>query len=288
MEEADNEAIPRIVGEELRSLGYATGDETFDAKRAAIEGRVSKRRAEQRRKSIVLFLPNGRKLTVNSLKEAFIEPSLARETPVGFHILMRGAEISVDLQIDADLPEYLRIDVERESDPVARQIFADLYDWALAVKPPRWQELWSAGFAPFIAWPVYVMVALITLQVAFNSDSKAALRREAYAILKDGISASEERRALEVTLALVSDYELPSARATGLTPRTGTLLLTGLAICIVLSITPKFAMGIGHGQIVVHRWRWWLRFVFYTIPAALAANFAWPMLQELLSRALKG
>jgi hypothetical protein len=115
-----------------------------------------------------------------------------------------------------------------------------------------------------------------------SSLASARYRSEARKIVSEGVSATNQFRALEVLLALSSEE---SANSNGDVYLPGWFLFflaVGFLVCVALSFPPKVVLGVGKGQSRLQFWRRWLTFLSVTIPSAICSTFLWPWVVDLV------
>lgn len=117
---------------------------------------------------------------------------------------------------------------------------------------------------------------------SFGSNNRPALRAQAHELLKHGVTAAQQNKAIELLLALDSDYDIGAAPR-GMTGRSWIILVCGAAVALAVSIPPKTTIGIGRGSAAVRRWRMWVRFVGVTVPTVIFGNLVWLQIQQLIS-----
>lgn len=231
-------------------------------------------RYSESRELVIFFDKDKRKMKVEKFEDALRESTLMDEVPTRFEAKLECGEIRCEVGLSKYLTGNLDIRVSPEHISEARELFVSLLGWAKANRPPKWQRLWRTlnGFQ-WILWLAVVWVGF----VAISDSSKTPYKQEASALLQKGVSPENQLRAIEILLALQSDYSPPGQEMK--TPAWLKLLFFGgLITCIVTSIAPKTVLGIGKGEDKIRFWRWWIRFVFYLVPGFLFLNVIWPML----------
>jgi hypothetical protein len=117
---------------------------------------------------------------------------------------------------------------------------------------------------------------------ALTSNNRGVLIAEAHRLLKNGVTAAEQSKAIELLLALDSGYDV-GAGPRGMTARGWIIVVCGTAIALAASVPPKTTIGIGRGRSAIRRWRIWVRFVGVTVPTMIFGNLVWPQIQQIIS-----
>jgi len=90
-------------------------------------------------------------------------------------------------------------------------------------------------------------------------------------MLKQGLNEQQRQRALEIILALESDY-VPAGMPQVQKPSTAWFWWfagIGLAISTLISFPPRTQIGIGRGESRIKQWKAWIRFISVFIPSSI-------------------
>lgn len=194
---------------------------------------------------------------------------------------MESKDIEVSLIFDGNYRK-VSLKVSPERLPESRETFAGLKDWIDSNQPTKWQQHWTRIAS--LMWAVLLFGFLgVTFTYAVLGSSPSPYHAQATSLLKQGISATNELKAVETILALQS-----GASATGLNKPVpiwwfGALGL-GLLACAVASIQPNAHLAIGKGVSLVKRWRLWIKFITITVPSFVFASFVSPWLVSLIQK----
>jgi hypothetical protein len=232
-------------------------------------------RYTESRELVIFFDKDRRKMKVEKFEDALRESTLMDEVPTRFEAKLECGEIRCDVGLSKYLGT-LDIRVSPEHISEARELFVSLLGWAKANRPPKWQQLWPTFNG--LQWILWIAVLLISFGVVSDS-AKTAYKQEASALLQKGVSQENQLRAIEILLALQSEYSPPS-RGGSLPGWLKLLFFGGLITCIVTSFAPKTILGIGKGEDKIRFWRRWLRFVFYLVPSFIFLNVVWPIVHD--------
>lgn len=230
-------------------------------------------------RSLTIHLKVNKKVKVSNFGEALRQQPLLDETPVGFALHIQSGEITCEITLRQN--GVLDVSVSPEHLPESRELFAALQRWAYTIHAPTWQRLWVE--VKGLIWVLWLLALLVGIIVAASgaSGGKRVYKQQAIQLLKDGLSPDEQLKATEIILALQSDY-VPEGQGQGFPGWFLLLFFGGLIMCIILSITPPPLIGIGKGQEMINRWRWWMRFVFIAAPAFLFINILWPFISRFI------
>lgn len=236
------------------------------------------------KREITLHFRGAKKLVVSSFEEAAKQPLIHEETPLYFDAELSCGKISASIEM-SKYDHELQLRVSPEDLPEARDFFFALRQWVIAAQAPLWQRLWKALNS--LQWFVFFSLILVTAIIAQNmSGTRSAFyKSEARKILAEGVSVTNQFRALETLLALSSE--------TGATKNEVRLpnwyvffLVVGFFACVALSFPPKMVLGIGKGRFRLARWRRWMTFLSVTIPGTIFSTFLWPWLTDLVKTLL--
>jgi hypothetical protein len=275
-EEQRGEAISQEVRSRIERREEQRREDTFRQIRSRIEN--------YRLRSLTMLLAGGEKLAVENFAEAEKHHELMRESVTGFDLQMRRGNVRLGVRVQRRGYDGIEIEATPAESEDARQLFGALRNWVQKIRLPGWQRAWAAGagLLGFVVWWLYLLLVLWILFTSFRSDNRDALRAQAHQLLKNGVTAGEQSKAIELLLALDSDYDI-GAEPRGMTGRGWILLVCGAAVALAVCIPPKTTIGIGRGSAAVKRWRAWARFVGFTVPTVIFGNLVWPQIQQLIS-----
>ncbi|GEM_PF-5503630 len=264
----DQEVLDDVQSEKRLSERYKLPKEiNWEEKEKEIRGRLedSSRFAVER--TILMCYVDGKKLSVNSFSEAMRHPESTNSYIEGFIVSLKCAGISCTVKLDDDY-QCFSINVYPENLKESQEIFRAFQHWAITHQPPKWQSLWLSAPRLLSLW-FFVMAIVFLASFGISENSKFLLKEQAHKMISAGIAQKDSLKAQELMLALLSNYSPPTS--TIVVSRWYIWLLgVGSVLAIILCVKPsKIYVGVGKGRIWVRNWRWWLNFVFYTIPASL-------------------
>ena len=268
-----NEEVSRLRKKSTSSFNEAKARQEF---RATFESSYEYRE----KRSLVILLNGQRRVVAKSFEEALRDPALLCEKPEGFVLSFKCCEIECVLE----LPYYgssLRLKVEEDRDPIAKEVFASLKSWIDNVKPPYWQQVWLRMKG--MQWFYYLMAIgvvlfyLSTIAPDTSASARSVRHDQAVELLKIGVSQTNQFKALELMLSYESGYP-PSSR-TFVIPSWFWWFFCGAPVfCVSISFIPKVVLGIGNGQEAIKKWTKWMNFVGITFPLWILGTFIWPKL----------
>jgi len=251
------------------------------------------------RKSLTIFLSRERELKTSSFKEALSHIASQNEVARGFEYLVRmqntTASISLlprkknDQKKEDQEEQSLEVRVSPESAGTSHEIFGELRNWADTAEAPTWQQ-WLLQLRPLfrvgLAFPL-----LILLTIPFNTsptanEYKETVKQQARTLLRDGINQQNQSQALELLLALESDYIPPGTKAERVRKPIAAYLIA-VYVLGFLSFTPTLCIAIWVGKKRLRWWNGWMKFNTVTIPALLLARYFWPQMFSTLEAALR-
>lgn len=257
--------MPRKLTPELEAKEQA------DALRSARE-----LAADRRYRSLMLRLPGDHKLAVSTFQEAAQHPEMAKQGAQGFELSLQRADVKLSVSLNNRWSNRLEVTAEPPALDDARDLFGAVYNWSRGVEPPLWQKVWAgADFVVWALWMIYMFLVLSIAASTLQASSKAALKEEAHALIRKGVTPANQAKATELTLAIVSEYPVPAERSR-LSGRWWCIIVIGLLVCIAVSIRPRNVIGLGKGAAKIHRWRLWMRFAGVTVPVTILGSIVWP------------
>lgn len=258
-----------------RLRGKELSPEELQSLRKEIEDSVRGSYGYREYHEITLFYEKGKRAEVTSFREAMRQPALLEEVIVRFRLEVVCGDISCKISIDENRGA-LDISASPERMPEARELFAALHRWGTTNRPPKWQQIWRTwNGAQWFIWLAILAIGLIVVTESFRNPYK----EEARELVKNGVSQENQQRALELLLAIQSEYRSPDQKSQ-IPTWFIILLLGGLVVCFITSFVPKSVLGIGKGQDRINHWRIWLSIVFYLVPSFLFLNIIWPLISS--------
>jgi hypothetical protein len=192
------------------------------------EKKAITRELRQRIESSYPFNRDKRKLLVHFKKEKKVEAarfsevvdelSLQDDVPVSFEISMTCGRVETEVKMGGLFQKNsVRITCTPEGED-SLAFRERLKEWFRSKAGPRWQSVWVKHW--WIAWLVLFLSLWIVplLATATSFSPKEQLKAEARRLLRDGVNQANEPRAVELTLAILSDYSPQEPPHTGSVP----------------------------------------------------------------------
>lgn len=244
---------------------------TLESIRKQVETSIRNSYGYKENRKVTIFYEGDRRVEVESFQEATRQSSLLEGIPVRFDVEGVCGDISFEINIDK-YRGALNISTSPETVSEAKELFAALHRWGATNRPPKWQQIWKTwNGIQWAFWLIAVCGGLIAVVIPGNP-----YKAQARELVRNGVSQENQQRALELLLAMQSDYrpeQDPVLPAWYLL-----LLFGGLVVCLVTSFIPKSILGIGKGQDRIKLWRLWFGFVFYLVPSFVFLNIIWPLI----------
>lgn len=240
-------------------------------------------------KSLTVYLSRDRELKTSSFQEAISHIGSQDENAEGFEYAARTPNITALVQLARKKPAKkgeeeeprFEITVSPKSSTGSYEIFMELKEWADSIAAPVWQQ-WILFEPRSLYRVILAFVVLIFLGVSLNSapttaDYKEAVKQEARKLLQDGINPQNEARALELLLALQSDYIPPGIKPPQARRPIGWFLIL-IYVLTFLSFTPTVCIAIWAGRRRLRLWKFWMKLNTVTIPTLIFGHWISPQL----------
>lgn len=256
-------------------------NQTPSAERIEIYRRKRKEMLQQRTsyrvsRQLTLLLKDKKRLMSETFEQAGRHLGIAAEAPVGFELQLQAGDIRCSLSIEEGYTPRLDLRVATAERSEGNELFAALRQWIDGVKPTAGQRWWVK--LQGLQWFVWFSWLIVTLFIEAAIASSSPYEEAAHKLLAHGLERADQLKALQILLALSSDYQPQGSAGLHLHAWFWVSLVAGLISCILLSIQPRVCIGLGKGETRVRRWRRWMSFVFFSIPSfvflAIASFFA--------------
>lgn len=283
--------IQKKVDEQLKEMGSSKNKKI----RAEIEKQIKKLfYFDRNSKNIELNLKSGKKLEVSSFRDAAKEKSIVNELPTSFDVKMECLDVNIKLSIEESTfdSQPLRFSVTPASYAENSDFFLKVERWIERLRPAKWLKIWKnlKGFQWGIFFFLFLFISLFALAKVPSKaqEYKKTLIPEAHRILKDGMKNSDQKKALEILLAMETgyypkDFQVPKSNI----PNWCLFFLAlFFIISIVLSFPPRSYIGLGRGEKKIKLWQKWLKLIYITIPTLLGTGVLLPLVLDLIKRYL--
>jgi hypothetical protein len=183
--------------------------------------------------------------------------------------------------------QKLEFNVEPSDHQSSPELFGALQNWAADLGPSASLRAWARYRPLFIILFVFWLLigALVpTLPHARNSnDDYTELSDEARKILSEGVNENNQRKAIEIILAIESHNPPAKPGPNWTFGRTyWSRYVLGAVVLFMLSSCPSVVIGIWKGKQNLKRWRLWMKWVAAGAPSTLFLTVVWPKILSIL------
>jgi len=233
---------------------------------------------EQR--SVTISLSRGREVEVETFAQAESHSQSQHEVPLGFSCHAAVGPATLQVGLNSPWSRALVIQVKPSDGQAVQDVFGSIINWANDVRAPQWQHLWRElqGLFSFFLMMVVILGSIVVPLSVWGEGAKSVNKAEARKLLQQGVNPSNQLRALELLLAIESEYSPPGLQRPSLGVRYWSYVLLLTAFLVVASITPKYAIGLWKGKENLRLWKVWIGTVTVTIPGLLITFVALPWL----------
>ncbi len=229
-------------------------------------------------RSVEMYLKGGTTIRSDRFADVLKQPHVGNEIATGFRAELKIGRVKSSVHLRSGWTDWLAIGVTPDNISAGQQLFGSLENWAADVAAPPWQRLWRK-LKPAFGFVLYLWLILGLLLVAVppTRSAKELYGSEVENIIKNGVTDSNQHRALQLILAIVSDYSVTNA-TTGQRWTIFGYVLTGALILAALYMSPTVVIGIWGGKQRLRLWKAWIRTLWVTIPALIITTVLWPKL----------
>jgi hypothetical protein len=233
---------------------------------------------ERERRAVAVYLSGGRTLAANRFDEAINQPHLTNELPVGFRCDLEIGQVEASITLRSRWASGVDVTARPNNSAPAQELFGALENWASEIRPPEWQRLWLkvSWFTRFLLF-FWILLGLPFMLFGVEREAKDVYQPEARQLLQQGVNPNNQQRAIELTLAIISeagtktDIFRPGLRGWG-------FWVVGFLFLMALSICPEVVIGVWKGKQRLRFWRFWITTVWVSIPALIITSVIWPRL----------
>jgi len=245
-----------------------------------------------KRRKIVVYLSAGRSADGQSFAELAPLAPVHQDVPRGFDLSFEAADTRVRVQAERNYSGVVGLSIDTSSDDptFAQELFGKLQNWATEIRPKRWLQKW---LELQLFFPIFAMLNLVAIALALVStftprpvveQGPGPLQRQAWDLLKGGVTSANEPKAIEILLALESDYGAVPVKTARVSPPVRVWIYLGLTLLATMAFgsPPKGAIGLWGGGRLVERQRSWVKFVSVSIPGFVLSYALIPWVVNLL------
>ncbi len=218
-------------------------------------------------RELTIFCSPGRDFKVQRFSEALGKPEVEHVIPIGFQAEIKCGNAQLTMTLNQFSHTEIEISVIPHATGTSSDIFTSLQAWAEGKRQPTWQLFWKrVSGLQWVLFSIHIMIVLIVYSAILGVSMKQPNIAEARQLLQKGMTKEDDHKAIELLLAIVSDYQRPT-NATPylpLPPRWLTIsLIFSLLACIALSFPVDTTIGIGKGKRILARRRFWLSSLYF-------------------------
>jgi hypothetical protein len=206
------------------------------------------------------------------------------ELPIGFALYLTVGSVRAAVRLaDETWRRQLNLEVEPEDLEVTQEFFGALSNWASDVEAPKWQQKWldARPFLGLLLLGCLFFGLLFAPILNWRYAGQRANKIEARKLLAQGVTASSQQRALELLLAIESDYD-SGVRVSVLGVRYWSYFAIAALILVGGVISPNVCIGVWKGRERLKWWRRWIKTLTVTIPLLLFSSLILPWLLHWL------
>jgi len=233
-------------------------------------------------RSAVIYLPKGRTVSSDRFSDAIAQAHVADQVANGFRYDLQVGITKASVSLSPD-SESLNVQVSAEQQTIGLALFGLLENWISDIRPPRWQRLWAQLTLVFVVLLfVWCLMGAILLFRPVNAPASVRYQSESQQLLKQGVNQSNQNKATELVLAIVSDYN-PNNQVLKRGLKWWGYYLAGILVFTTLCIRPGVVIGIWGGKRRLALWRGWMKLIWVTIPGLVLTTVLWPQILRLFS-----
>lgn len=172
----------------------------------------------------------------------------------------------------------LEFSVQPSESRLAQELFGALQNWAADFAPSSWKRLWWRYRFLFAILLVFWLVFGFLIGIFDVRMPTHTYVEQAHKIVADGVTDSNEHKAIELILALESHDEGDTKSVMqGKPGRRYWAVVAGVAFALgSLIFCPTVVIGIWKGKSKLNRWRVWTKWIFVTVPGVVFLTILWP------------
>jgi hypothetical protein len=288
MQERRNEVIESSTRKHLERYEQKDVSEEVLQKRAVeLRKLYSDDMPAKPRRRVVVYMSGGRSAEGETFEELSNLPHMNKEVPRGFSLSARCADIEISVrQSYSSYNRDLEASVSCDDSEIALELFGKLDNWVSDLQPRKWIQIWLkaepvAFMLTAVAFALFIVFLIATLK---PQEGPSLVRQQATELAREGVSPSNEVKAIQLLLDLELGYEPVAAprvrRFPG--PQLWAYYLVMFSFIVTLKLPPKGALGIWGGRRSLERQRAWIRIVSITVPSLFLSSLFVPWLLHLL------
>jgi hypothetical protein len=235
-------------------------------------------------RNLTVSFSDGSRLEATSFAEALAHSGFSTAVANGFELRVACSSLRMSLAADSDSYDTsMKLRVSPSNAEGATNLFADVRRWMRTVQTPWLQQRWCAlGHARYFVWGAFALIVLAALSFSIGNKDEYYYRKQAQDLIQQGVSSSNQGKAIETLLALESKASAPTSHA--LSHWYWFFFIGTFAVALILSYPPRLVLGLGSGDDKIKLWKAWTKFVLVVVPTFVASNFLWPHISEIVKK----
>jgi len=242
-------------------------------------------------RKIIVYLSGGRSVEGQTFGELAALALVHKEVPRGLDLSIEVAKSTLKLRAEEGYDSGLGLSIGVSSNEAnyAQELFGKLQNWATEIRPKRWLQRWR-DLQWFFSFLIAVSLTAVVFALAYSmvptqvvEPGPGPIHRQAWDLIKGGVTQANESKAIETLLELESDYGNVPVKTTR--PALGLRVWMYLGLTVIVSVAfkfaPKGAIGLWGGRQKVTLQRRWIRIVSVSIPSLFLTSVLVPWLVSL-------
>jgi hypothetical protein len=233
-------------------------------------------------KSLRVFLKD-RTMISQSFEEAIKEPANSNEIVREFKYELEVGKYELSISLNNFYSNSLNARIEPSNDLLVYDSYYKLNRWIEKNKSNKWVQIWKETRYFIIPLLLSIILLYSGISELLKPNYNVLIDNEIEKILANGIDSSETNKALELLLMknyskIGESYIIDKSESYGISP----IIIGILIMIIILLFPPKSYLGIGKGDMLIKRWRLWLKFISVILPMSIVLPIVINKLSNIL------
>jgi hypothetical protein len=232
------------------------------------------------KKEFVIEFFDNTKLVGTSIQELIKNPEIKNKKASFIKMNIERGNFIFDLEINKrKFLGPLEYNIKCKDNELALDVKYEVDRWLKPFKPSPLMSMWKFSVLLWIFFFLFfktIQDNKTLLKVTFDFANKA----EAVMLVKKGINDSTIYRAVELLLVKTYDMEVKDKDYIVKQRRDMWILLFSMVILLFLSFSPNTNIGIGRGEVIIKRWKLYIKLIYIVIPL----NIILPILINLITK----
>lgn len=268
LEEAYNLLVDRTAESKINEFKVWEKDIDLDKAKTKVKNSYPFDDIEQ---YVVITNAQGDKIKDDNILQLLKDRKLDHFDPIELDIQIKKGPCEFTLELTTKFTGDLKTRTKVHDDSIFSDINYELNKWIEKNKPNIALEKWTSWF-PWAGFPILVMLTMMTAFLSRTPQDiyKSKLKQESHELLKDSLSETEVRKAIQILLENESNFVPNDFNPPTQTNKTLlTIWLYSVVILVILFIRPRTVIGIGKNKWKVIFYKRWTYFVLVFIPLSI-------------------